>query len=64
MKPASSTMPVLKQVVDLIPGCLIPKLVRKHEQQPCSKATRYHTYAIDLSRRRGVPILWMARTGA
>ena len=30
MKPAKSTMTVLKQVVDLIPGYLVPKLARKH----------------------------------
>jgi len=30
MKPAKSTMPVLKQVVELIPPYLVSKLARKH----------------------------------
>ncbi len=31
MKPAKSTMPVLKQIIQLIPAYWVPKLAREHE---------------------------------
>ena len=48
MKPAKSTMTVLKQVVDLIPAYLVPKLARKHGVDKKSRSFTPWSHVVSL----------------